>query len=399
MTTTVITPETLPLAGLQTDLYGLSLLPPSATQITCLWLHHQRTRTKESMGEFASLILSTYYSQPHERTRGLLCLAYDQRNHGTRTVNPHTTGSWREGNPNHAVDMWGMVNGMVADQSLLIDLVEAYLFPEGNKTIDQHLVLGVSLGGHSTWQTMFANKKVRAGVAVIGCPDYMELMSDRARLSRLQTWGAEDDGAKFLGSRDFPLSLIETCKKGDPKGILFGTEKIEREGERPGSSPTRANTQAAVRSRLLYERLEGKRLLVCTGGKDKLVPPKCSEPFMGWLRSAVEREPPSEEQRILVEERIYEGVGHVFSEGMIKDAVEFLLDAVRGVESDKCNPLRRGEGGFIPAKALPLHYQAPYKWTDWTAAHYLKGMFGWAEQQYLKGLSWHLIERTTIISS
>ncbi|KAK4223876.1 hypothetical protein QBC38DRAFT_486735 [Podospora fimiseda] len=350
-TSDLLTPETLPLAGLQTDVYGLSLLSPSATQVTCLWLHHQRTRSKESMREFASLILSTYYSSSSSSSnssRGLICLAYDQRNHGTRTVNPHTTGSWRDGNPNHAVDMWGMVNGMVADQSLLIDLVEGYLFPEGNRSIGQHLVLGVSLGGHSAWQTLFKDKRVRASVAVIGCPDYMELMSDRARLSRLQTWGVKDNGAKFLGSRDFPRSLVEACKKGDPKGLLFGAEPIEG-GDRPGS-PTRASTQAGVRQRILYERLEGKRVLVCAGEKDKLVPMRCSEPFMSWLKGAVGQAPPSEEQRILVDERIYEGVGHDFSEGMVKDAVEFLLEAVEKVEEDKCNPLRRVEGHIIPAK-------------------------------------------------
>lgn len=130
------------------------------------------------MASFASLILSAYYSSESKssNSRGLLCLAYDQRNHGTREINPHTTGSWREGNPNHAVDMWGMVSGMVADQSLLMDLIEAYLFPAAEsdgKTIDQHLVLGVSQGGHSAWQAVFGDKRVRGGVAVIGCPDFM----------------------------------------------------------------------------------------------------------------------------------------------------------------------------------------------------------------------------------
>jgi hypothetical protein len=51
--------------------------------------------------------------------------------------------------------------------------VEAYLFPDGQRTIDQHLALGVSLGGHSVWQLMFADPRVTAGVVIIGCPDYM----------------------------------------------------------------------------------------------------------------------------------------------------------------------------------------------------------------------------------
>ena len=76
---------------------------------------------------------------------------------------------------------------MVIDTSHLMDAIEGYLFGNGHgpgvvaasppgqprEVIDQHLVLGVSLGGHSTWQIMFADPRVTAGVVVIGCPDYM----------------------------------------------------------------------------------------------------------------------------------------------------------------------------------------------------------------------------------
>lgn len=85
-------------------------------------------------------------------------------------------------------------SGMVVDTSHLMDAIEGYLFGNGygpgvvstssssssaqqqqqpREIIDQHLVLGVSLGGHSTWQIMFADPRVTAGIAVIGCPDYM----------------------------------------------------------------------------------------------------------------------------------------------------------------------------------------------------------------------------------
>ena len=91
-------------------------------------------------------------------------------------------------------------SGMVVDTSHLMDAIEGYLFGNGHgpgvvsssssssssspssqqqqqqpprEVIDQHLVLGVSLGGHSTWQIMFADPRVTAGVVVIGCPDYM----------------------------------------------------------------------------------------------------------------------------------------------------------------------------------------------------------------------------------
>jgi dienelactone hydrolase len=53
------------------------------------------------------------------------------------------------------------------------DVVEGYLFPDGRAAVDHHLALGVSLGGHSVWQLMFCEPRITAGVAVIGCPDYM----------------------------------------------------------------------------------------------------------------------------------------------------------------------------------------------------------------------------------
>lgn len=53
--------------------------------------------------------------------------------------------------------------------------MEGYLFhdADGKRRVDQHLALGVSLGGHSVWQLMFAEPRVTAGVVIVGCPDYM----------------------------------------------------------------------------------------------------------------------------------------------------------------------------------------------------------------------------------
>lgn len=53
------------------------------------------------------------------------------------------------------------------------DAVGGYLFHDEQREIDHHLALGVSLGGHSVWQLLFADPRVRAGVPIIGCPDFM----------------------------------------------------------------------------------------------------------------------------------------------------------------------------------------------------------------------------------
>ncbi|KAK4203277.1 hypothetical protein QBC40DRAFT_346376 [Triangularia verruculosa] len=321
---------TRPITGLQCDIYGLSELSPSIHHISILWLHHQRTHTKQSMRDIASRCISAWNSfSLHQNVhnpsassttprRGLIAIAYDQRNHGTRLVEETVNGSWREGNPNHAIDMFAGIRGMVVDQSLLIDVIEGMLFPKGEKRVDQHLALG-------------------RGV---------DLLSDRARLSKLQTYSVQDNGASFLGSRDFPPSLVNACQKYDPKAVLFGPHPVPEH--------TVQNRQELIRQTILYERLQGKKLLVCSGSVDKLVPPRCSDPFMGWLkRAAVSPPSPSfdKEQRFWVDDRLYQGVGHEFSAEMVKDAVQFIVGAVMAAGEDRFNPETReertGREGFV----------------------------------------------------
>ncbi|KAK3308949.1 uncharacterized protein B0T15DRAFT_123852 [Chaetomium strumarium] len=331
--------RTMQMAGLLVDVYGLSELPPTATHISCLWLHHPRTKSKETMGDFAARCVAAWYSnssapgpaaggaaaQQGPGSRGLVALAYDQRNHGSRAVDEKANGSWREGNAMHAVDMFGVIAGMVADQRVLLDLVEGYLLhddTEGKRTIDQHLALGVSLGGHSVWQLMFAEPRVTAGVVVIGCPDYMNLLSDRARLSKLATYSAQDKGASFFGSKDFPPSLVEACKKFDPKGILLGTSAV------PDVQSSGVEEEPA--RRIAQTHLRGKKFLLCSGGDDKLVPYRCSEPFLKWFKQATETW--LKEERVSVDDRVYPGIGHTFSKDMVTDAVSFIVDAVANAE-------------------------------------------------------------------
>jgi hypothetical protein len=127
------------MAGLLVDVYGLAELLSSSssetTQISCLWLHHQRGRNKEYMADIAARCVGAWNSQSQSgggggnggdgggKRRGLIALAYDQRNHGSRLVDERANGSWREGNKMHAVDMFGVVEGMVVDQGVLLYVV------------------------------------------------------------------------------------------------------------------------------------------------------------------------------------------------------------------------------------------------------------------------------------
>lgn len=177
------TPKTYNIAGITVSILGLSSLPPSCTSLTILYLLHPRLQSAATMLPIGHHILTAWSTHQSSlppthpsRTHGLLALTFDQRNHGARLVDSIGNDSWRDGNPRHAQDMFGVYNGTAVDVSLLIDHVGSYIaddFKGVMPPIERNLVLGVSLGGHAAWQVLFAEPRVEAGVVVIGCPDYI----------------------------------------------------------------------------------------------------------------------------------------------------------------------------------------------------------------------------------
>lgn len=224
-------------------------------------------------------------------------------------------------NDTHAQDMFGITIGTVLDTQLLITTLPGYLFldslapgaPAPPPIFDQHLVLGISLGGHSTWQTLFTNPAVTAGVSIIGCPDFLQLMSDRAIKSKRAS-----AGERFVGSADFPPALVAQLAQFDPHGIVFGTGPVIE-------TPSSTEEQARMRA-VLDKSVKGKRFLMCTGGADKLVPWRCSEAFTRFFVGAAEGW--YKDSGLRVDNRVYDGIGHECSDGMVVDAVRFLVEEV-----------------------------------------------------------------------
>lgn len=123
-------------------------------------------------------------------------------------------------------------------------------------------------------------------------------------------------GPPFLGSRDFPAALVAACGKHDPKGIVFGTGVA--------AWPSTAEQEQVVHD-TLQKHVAGKRFLVCSGGADKLVPYKNSEPFLAVFKKAATTWP---DLGVTVQDVVYEGVEHQFSAGMVQDAVKFVVETV-----------------------------------------------------------------------
>lgn len=120
--------------------------------------------------------------------------------------------------------------------------------------------------------------RIRVGVPIIGCPDYLGLMTYRAGQSGMGT----------LEAPHFPASLRELVRGQDP---------VSYSGQNP---------------------FLGKRVLVLCGADDTLVPWSVGANFVQGLDVG----------NGVKKSKIYEGVGHQCTEEMEDDAFEFLRETL-----------------------------------------------------------------------
>lgn len=278
--------QSLAVGGIQLNVFSPPPSPGMATnQIAVLFLLHGRLSKAESLEATATELVREI--EDRRSTSGgtalkLIVVTFDLRNHGVRVINPQGNHQWshkvEEDNPRHALDMFSIISGTYRDISFLIDFLPSYLFPCGDQMIMRWMLAGVSLGGHATWYALQHEPRLSVGIPIVGCPDYLALMRDRAKASGLR-----------FEPPIFPGSLLEI---------------IERES--PISLTVTDNNQ-----------FSGKKILVLAGGKDELVPWVFSESFV---------------KRVDVGEKgvknvvIYPDVGHAFTTSMRKDVANFVWE-------------------------------------------------------------------------
>lgn len=102
--------RTIPIAGIVTTVFGLEELPAQASTVACLWLLHPRLATQDRMTGIAATVITDWNKRIAEgqagANQGLIAVSFDQRNHGTRIVDPLANEAWKQGNPRHAQDMF-----------------------------------------------------------------------------------------------------------------------------------------------------------------------------------------------------------------------------------------------------------------------------------------------------
>ncbi|KAI0324680.1 hypothetical protein GY45DRAFT_1313470 [Cubamyces sp. BRFM 1775] len=285
-----ISKQTLVIAGITVNVFSQQDIATS-TPVTVLFLLHGRTRTDADSEPIARGILEEVqkHREASQEKQGddLIIVTFDHRNHGSRLVDQLANWHWEEdpakSNVRHALDMYAIQTGTANDVSFLIDFLPAYLYPNDERAIVRWGVAGVSLGGHSTWIALKNDPRITFGIPIIGCPDYLTLMSERAALSKVP-----------VAPPFFPAALLAYVRAHDPAAVL--------------------HTAGAPRAENPFW---GKRVLVLCGSEDKLVPWSASRRFVEELEVG-------EGEGGVKEVWVEEGTGHRCSEGMVRRAGEFV---------------------------------------------------------------------------
>jgi pimeloyl-ACP methyl ester carboxylesterase len=194
------------------------------------------------------------------------------------------------------------------------------------------VVFGISLGGHAAWQVLLRDSRISTGIIGIGCPDYVNLMLDRARLSKIADWDPKDSSS-FLNSKSFTKTLWTAVKRYDPAGLIMGQLGGTRIG---GHLQEPSDDEKDKISRVLDGTLREKRILLLSGGADKLVPYRCGEPFLNFLKNALRTY--YRNGGIVLEDLVFDGVGHEISPDMVRELIRFVDEALLvGSESSESN--------------------------------------------------------------
>lgn len=203
-----------------------------------------------------------------------------------------------------SIDMYAMHRGTARDISFLIDFIPAYLFPNGEKVVEKYAVTGISLGGqstlltrcqayaelplppgHATWIVLRDDPRVTLGIPIIGCPDYISLLTPRI------AHNPPSNGQRDLVGPAFPDTLRKLVEKDDPCAVDYRSRD-------PAVNP-----------------YIGKQILILGGKEDELVPPKFGEKMYKEMYMG-----PEGAKEMVVQE----GVGHRLSSQMIERVGEWL---------------------------------------------------------------------------
>jgi len=280
----MVTKRTLLVGGIEVNVFSLQGAGERRETVVFFFLHGRRGSAEEE-NDVAIRFVEKVGRLKGTRGREFVLVTFDHRNHGKRLVDPHANDGWSKNsektNNQHAVDMFTIQAGTAQDVSFLIDYLPSFLYPDDEPSpIVEWGVSGKSLGGHSSWIALSQDPRIKTGIPMIGCPDYVRLMTGRAGKYDIDTSKAPY----------FPESFKVLLKRVDVASICAA-----------GAQPFR-----------------GKQVLVLSGGADHLVPWKASQEFVENTLDVG-----SDGVKKII---VYDDVGHECTNTMIDEAAAFVIE-------------------------------------------------------------------------
>jgi len=279
--------RTFTIAGLNVDVFSDPSISSESLPIVAFFLLHGRLSSSKSVEPIAESLVqltreASKSSDSQSLRQNLIVITFDHRNHGTRLLDTKANNGWskdsEKNNDKHAIDMYGIQTGTARDVSFLIDFLPAYLYPLEERTITWG-VAGISLGGHSTWLSLCSDPRVKIGIPIIGCPDFLVLMTGRAMQHSLT-----------LEPPYIPSSLLSYIHQHDPPSTPYYTLDT--------SNP-----------------FLDKKILVLSGGMDTIVPWSASKEFVEKLEVG------KDGRKVVV---VIPDAGHECTTAMVDEMARFI---------------------------------------------------------------------------
>ncbi|CEP18723.1 hypothetical protein [Parasitella parasitica] len=184
--------QVIPIIGLHITVYGLDEYNqlPKGTPVSIMFALHGRLQNQSKMEPIAQAICQLNEKRKQGDSH-ILVITFDSANHGSRLVHKLANFGWVEGkhkNPNHAVDMWSMVNSTARTVTELIDVVEHYIFgPLPHSLVRTWGCIGFSMGGHATFMASANDPRITVAIPIVGMADFLGLMESRLKESNMSS--------------------------------------------------------------------------------------------------------------------------------------------------------------------------------------------------------------------
>lgn len=162
-----------------------------------------------------------------------------------------------------------MIDGNVSDIQMVMKYLEVYV--EARFVPTEFIMTGFSLGGHTSWDILAKEPKIKSAIIIVGSPNLTDLLIERLGNDHL------------TDSKKWPESIAKMYKARD-HGLT---------------------------------RITGKNILIMNGALDELVPSKFTLP---WIEKY------GEFNNVCL--KAFENTGHWISFEMIDTIVEWILHNV-----------------------------------------------------------------------